>query len=164
MLRSQALAIGIGDRVFDALFFEDRDLGLRLRAAGVEAVFRSDLSAHHDHVGTLAGYLRASVSQGKAMSLLRERYPDEVPPPSAAAITGRFPPPARTVVTAAMRSPNVAAPAICALFLGLSYATGMLRMTTLQRVLVVLTRRIGQARGVALAGRRPAAPPGPRHA
>jgi GT2 family glycosyltransferase len=149
--RNVALEVGIGDAAFDSLFFEDRDLGLRLRRAGVKAVFCPELRADHHHVGTLTGYLRDSLRQGRALVLLRRRYPDEVPEPTVRGIAGKFPWPARALVWGSHRSPDRTGRVVCGLLLGASYLAGVLRMYQLQRPLVVLLRRTAQARGAAWA-------------
>jgi GT2 family glycosyltransferase len=153
--RSQALSVGIRDAEFDLLFssFEDRDLGLRIRAAGIAAIFREDLRATHHHRRTLRGYLRDSVRQGKAMVLLRDRYPAEEPEPTARQITGRFPPPTRLLVLLAIRYPNGVGRAITGALLFISHVTGLVHLRNLQRPFVVLLRRVGQARGVGIARR-----------
>jgi GT2 family glycosyltransferase len=84
--RNVALEVGIGDAAFDSLFFEDRDLGLRLRRAGVKAVFCPELRADHHHVGTLTGYLRDSLRQGRALVLLRRRIQMRCPSPRCAVL------------------------------------------------------------------------------
>lgn len=149
--RRQALVTGIGDSEFDRLFFEDRDFGLRLRAAGVQAAFRPDLCALHHHVGSLRGYLRDSLRQGRALHLLHQRYADVVPEPTPRLISGRFPLAARLLVTAAARNPDTAGAAATTGLLVVSYLAGILRLWAVQRPFVVLLRRVGQARGVGLA-------------
>jgi hypothetical protein len=114
----------------------------------VESEFCPDLSAVHEHVGTLPGYLRDSVRQGEALVLLRQRYPDEVSEPTARYISGRFPMPARLLVSLTLRYPDNAGAAVCGSLLVISYLAGVLRLWRVQRLLVVLLRRVGQARGV----------------
>lgn len=151
--RRQALAVGVGDPDFDKLFFEDRDFGLRLRAAGIDAVFRPDLCAVHEHVGRLGGYLRDSVRQGEGLALLCLRYPDEVPEPTARYLSGRFPSPIRWLLLAAQRKPYSVGCALTRSLLVVSYIAGWLRLWAVQHVLVVLLRRAGQAMGVGVARR-----------
>jgi hypothetical protein len=146
--RRTALLVGVGDPEFDMLFFEDRDFGLRLRAAGIEGVFEPQLCAVHHHVGTLRGYLRDSVRQGKALVLLRLRYPTDVPAPTPRQLSGRFPFPVRIALASAQRSPNGAGVVLTESIFLLSYASGLLRLWKLQRLLVILLRRVGQAKGV----------------
>lgn len=151
--RRHALLVGIGDPQFDTLFFEDKDFGLRLRAAGVRAVFRPDLRGQHHHVGTLPSYLRDSLRQGNGLHLLRQRYPDDIPEPTARWIAGRFPAPARALVSVAELRPDTAGATITAGLLAVSYLAGTLKLWGVQRPLVVLLRRAGQARGVGVARR-----------
>ena len=158
--REQALAVGVGDPEFDGLFFEDRDFGMRLRRAGVSAVYRPDLRAVHRHVGRLRSYLRDSVRQGRALVLLSERYPDEVPPPTADFIAGRFPSPARWMIGIAQRNPDGAGALLVNFVLGVSYLAGKVHLWRIQRLLVVFLRRVGQGQGVGLGRRTRTSPSG----
>lgn len=146
--RTTALKVGLDDREMGALFFEDRDLGLRLRRAGVPAEFRPELQVRHEHVRSLSAFLGDSLRQGRAMVVLHERYPTLVPAPTVRWLAGRAPAPARWLVqTSAGEGPL--ARALPGLVLRATQVAGRLRAWRVQRLLLVLLRRCGQAAGVA---------------
>jgi GT2 family glycosyltransferase len=147
MPRQLAVDVGLGDPELTDLFpSEDRELGLRLRAAGVEASFCPALAATHLHSRTLARFADDSRRQGRALQVLHARHPDVVPAPTGAAIAGRLPPPARWLVLGARRSAAVGGAAQTVARL-LVRSLGELRWWRAQEVAAVLLQRVAQARG-----------------
>jgi glycosyltransferase involved in cell wall biosynthesis len=147
MPRDLAVRIGLDDPELTDLFpSEDRELGLRLRAAGVEAVFCPELAATHLHSRTLGRFTDDSRRQGRALQALHARHPEVVGAPTAASIAGRIPPPARWLVTGARRSAAAggAAQALSRLLVEL---LGVVRWWRAQDVALVLLQRVAQARG-----------------
>lgn len=148
--RALAAEVGLDDLDMGALFFEDRDLGMRLRAAGVPAVYRPELAAEHQHARSLRAFLDDARRQGRGLVVLHQRYPALVPDPTGRWIAGRAPLPARWLVQAAARGgrPGRALPA---LVLSATRLAGRARVWRLQHLLAVLLRRVGQASGAAAA-------------
>jgi GT2 family glycosyltransferase len=148
--REDALRVGLGDPVTGREFFEDLELGLRMRAAGMKGVYAPHLVATHQHQRTLDGFLREAHSQGRAMLILHCRHPEAVPDPTPGLIAGRAPGPARWLVLAAGRGGRVAEVLTTAL-LRATVLAGRLRLWGLQALLATLLRRAGQAAGLARA-------------
>lgn len=147
MPRSLAVDVGLGDPELADLFpSEDRELGLRLRAAGVEAAFCPHLSATHLHARTLERFIDDSRRQGRALQLLHARHPDVVGSPTGAAIAGKLPPPVRWLVTGARHSEAAGRRAQVVTTL-LVRTLGAMRWWSAQEVAAVLLQRVVQARG-----------------
>jgi GT2 family glycosyltransferase len=139
--------IGLGDPELADLFpSEDRELGLRMRAAGVEAVYCPQLAALHLHRRSLDRFVVDSRRQGRAMHVLAARHPDIVARLTGPQLAGRLPPPVRWLVTGARRNAAVGA-AGEALTRALVQVTGALRWWRAQDVAIVLLQRVAQAQG-----------------
>lgn len=61
-------------------YHEDRDMGLRLRARGVEARFDRSLVARHEHRRTLQSYLRDARAAGHGLAVLHARHGEQLGP------------------------------------------------------------------------------------
>lgn len=146
--RSTALRVGLCSADMAGLYFEDQQLGLRLRAARVPAVHRPDLRVRHEHERSLSAFLSDAERQGRALPLLHRDHPDVVPAPTVARITGRAPAPARWCVFVVARG-GALSRALPRALLGAARLAGVVRAWQLQRLLVLLLRRLGQARGLA---------------
>lgn len=154
MPRSLAVRIGLGDPGLVDLFpSEDRELGLRMRAAGIEAVFCPSLAAVHWHRRSLERFVEDSRRQGRALHVLSRRHPEVVQPPTAQMLVGRLPPPLSWLVTGA-RHRHVVGAAAQRLLMSLVRVTGSLRLWWVQDRAVVLLQRVSQARGALEGDRR----------
>ena len=151
LARGDAVRVGLSNPEMARLFHEDTDLGLRLKAAGLGAVFRPDLIAEHVHTRSLRKFLGDSVRQGRAEVILHRTYPGQVPAPTGPHFAGWLPTPARQLVLVAARSPFVGQ-GIAETLLAGCRALGVLKMWGMQRRTAFVLCRVGQAIG---AGRQP---------
>lgn len=142
-----AREVGLGDPDLADLYpSEDRELGLRLRAAGVAAVFRPELSATHLHRRSLDRFVADSRSQGRALQVLHRRHADVVAAPTGSALAGRLPVPLRWLVTGARCSAPVGEVAQAVLLVTVRLL-GRARWWRAQDVAIVLLQRVAQAQG-----------------
>lgn len=97
MRRSDCLAVGLESPRFGDFYHEDRDLGFRLREAGLVGVHDPGLPAVHLHTRTDAEFLRDSARDGEGHVALHRAHPrlgqfrlgqlvDDLPAPLGAAV------------------------------------------------------------------------------
>ena len=78
--RERALAVGLDNPAFDARYNPDRDLGLRLAAAGLTGRFDRALRAEHRYQRSLGAFLRDAAATGEGTWLVHQLHPDAVGP------------------------------------------------------------------------------------
>jgi hypothetical protein len=125
--RADALRIGVDEPAMHGLRHEDRDLGLRLAAAGLVGVFDAALVAEHRYERDLASFCADCRSEGAGLVALHRLHPELGP----VQLHGAF---------RAIARPGVSMALIAVLRLGGPLAAGR------------LLRRLEIARGVAVAG------------
>ncbi len=153
MPREVALRVGLGDPEMADLFpFEDRELGLRLRALDTCARYAPELRAEHLHTRSLRRFQDDARRQGRAMHVLATRHPDVVPPPTPQALHGWLPGPLRLLLTAVHRSPAAGGP-LGALAVAATWAAGAAGRRELERRCLLLVRHVAQAQGAGSATR-----------
>jgi glycosyltransferase involved in cell wall biosynthesis len=78
--RDRALAVGLQNPAFDARYNPDRDLGLRLAAAGLTGRFDRALAAEHRYERSLDAFLRDAAATGEGTWLVHHLHADAVGP------------------------------------------------------------------------------------
>jgi glycosyltransferase involved in cell wall biosynthesis len=78
--REHALAVGLRNPAFDARYNPDRDLGLRLAAAGVTGRFDRALAAEHLYERSLDAFLRDAAATGEGTWLVHRLHAEAVGP------------------------------------------------------------------------------------
>jgi glycosyltransferase involved in cell wall biosynthesis len=78
--REHALAVGLHNPAFDARYNPDRDLGLRLAAAGLTGVFDRALAATHLYERSLDAFLRDAAATGEGTWLVHRLHTDTLGP------------------------------------------------------------------------------------
>ena len=145
--RSLALRVGLGDPELADLFpFEDRELGLRLRALGACAAYEPELLATHLHSRSIERFADDARRQGRALHVLASRHPDVVAPPTAGSLHGWLAAPLRLVLDAVLRHPALGRP-VGQVAVAATRAAGALRAWELQRRLLLVVRHVAQAEG-----------------
>lgn len=152
--REDALRVGLYSQAFGPVFHEDRDLGLRLRAAGLSAVFDRRLAARHLYERPLPAFVRGASSQGEGIVALHAGHADTLGPVDLSRFSAGLPAAARAAVRLAAR-PR-ADRMLRRLLTGLAVLAGRARLWPVETAAVRLLRRIAQQRGAlsALAARR----------
>jgi glycosyltransferase involved in cell wall biosynthesis len=103
--REDARRIGLHDPSFDAAYNADRDLGLRLRRAGLRGAFRRDLRATHLYTRSLTAMRRDACTSGEGRWLLHRRHADLLGPLPEDAFRTHLPPLRAALVRAARHAP-----------------------------------------------------------
>lgn len=80
--RADALRVGVDEPRMHGLRHEDRDLGLRLAAAGLTGVFDPALEAEHRYARDLATFCADCRAEGAGTVELHRLHPDLGPPPA----------------------------------------------------------------------------------
>ncbi len=125
--RADALCVGVDEPAMRGLRHEDRELGLRLAAAGLTGVFDPKLAAEHRYERDLASFCADCRAEGAGLVALHRLHPELGP----VQVHGTF---------RALARPGVSMALIAILRLGGPLAAGR------------LLRRLEIARGVAVAG------------
>lgn len=99
--RSDCLEVGLASPAFRATYHEDRDLGYRLRAAGLVGRFDPALVAAHLHRRTDAQFLRDAERQGEGRVALHAAHPERHGPFRYAELVDDLPAPVAAVVAVA---------------------------------------------------------------
>jgi glycosyltransferase involved in cell wall biosynthesis len=123
--REHALAVGLENPAFDARYNPDRDLGLRLAAAGLTGRFDRALAADHLYERSLGAFLRDAAATGEGTWLVHRLHGDRVGPLPQDAYLRTCSPRTRPVVSFARRPRS--GPAIRAAA-GLARAAGAARL------------------------------------
>jgi glycosyltransferase involved in cell wall biosynthesis len=84
MRREDALRVAIPNDAYDTRYGPDRELGLRLRAAGLTGVFDRSLRAEHRYVRAPQAFLADARSAGEGMWICHRLYRDVLGPLSTA--------------------------------------------------------------------------------
>lgn len=107
-------------------YHEDRDLGLRWRAAGLRGVFDRRLRARHMYEKTTEGFLRAARSSGATRAAVHATHADAVGPLPADFFARAAPLPGRLLVRLARH--RAAYRAVRSLLRAIAAAAGALRV------------------------------------
>lgn len=78
--REDALRVGIPNDAYDTRYGPDRELGLRLRAAGLSGVFDRALLAEHRYVRAPDAFMADARSAGEGMWICHRLHPDLLGP------------------------------------------------------------------------------------
>lgn len=76
MRRTDALRVGVHDPRYPKLYHQDREFGIRCRAAGLRGVFDRSLRADHIHHRPLDAFVRDARSQGAGRLRIAALHPD----------------------------------------------------------------------------------------
>ena len=150
--REACLGVGLGTSAFQERYHPDRELGLRLLAAGLTGHFDRSLRATHLYHRSLDAFVRDARSQGAGWTLVHQLHPETAGALSAARFRAGLPAPLRGVVDLCRR-PRAAALASGALTAG-TRALGAAGQTRVQIPVARLLRRVEQQRGAIELARR----------
>ncbi|MDX6689282.1 MAG: hypothetical protein QOG15_739 [Solirubrobacteraceae bacterium] len=149
--RADALRIGMQGAARFA-HHEDRDFGLRCRAAGLQGVFDRSLRARHHYERTLAGLVRDARDHGHDMTLLHLAHPDALGQLRRDRFTALLPAPFVRLVAFSGR-PR-ATTLVSSGLIGLVQLAGLLRLPRTQERAALVLIRIERQRGAAELRRR----------
>lgn len=150
--RAAALRVGLGTGEFQERYHPDRELGMRLLAAGMTGHFDRRLRATHRYERSLDAFVRDARSQGAGWTLVHTLHPEAAGELPEGRFTSGLPAPLRALVDLCRR-PRAAALASSALIAG-TRALGAAGQTRAQLPVARLLRRVEQQRGaIELAGR-----------
>ncbi len=143
--RDDCLRVGLPSASFRAHYHADRDLGLRLQAAGLVGRLDPSLVATHFHDRTDADFLRDSRRQGEGRAALHHAHPDRLGPFTPQLLVADLPCPLRAAI-GGVGSTRLAEPTARALMaVGRCGARG--GWTELETATARLARRLMQWRG-----------------
>lgn len=151
--RLDAERVGLGDTAFRASYHTDRELGLRLAAAGLVGVLDEDLAAVHLHRRTTAAFLNDARRHGAGLAALHAVHGQQLGPFDPATVLRGLPPVLRSVV-AEVGASDAALP-VARTVAVLGEGLGRLGLTGAARGCAQLARRTMVCHG-ALHGERPA--------
>ena len=103
LCRTDAVAVGLPSREFSERYHPDRELGLRLRAHGLQGRFDRGLRAEHLHARGPAAWLRDARSQGRAAVQLHRLHGGALGPLDPGRFEAGLPAPARWTLALARR-------------------------------------------------------------
>lgn len=149
--RCDAERVGLADTPFTASYHTDRELGLRLAAAGLVGLLDDDLAAAHLHRRSTGAFLNDARRHGAGLAALHAVHGDRLGPFEPASLLGGLPPLARAAVAAAGAS--AIAPALSTATALLGEGLGRLRLDGAARYCAQLARRTMVCHG-ALRGER----------
>lgn len=151
MRRDDVLTLGLADTEFRERYHPDRELGLRMLAAGFEGCFDRELAAEHLHSRSLAAFRRDGRSQGAARVELHRLHAERIGPLAddelargAGVLAG---------AVAGLGESKAAMPVADAIALA-AVVAGRLRLWGLEEIALRLLRRIEQIAGAAEARAR----------
>jgi glycosyltransferase involved in cell wall biosynthesis len=150
--RAAALRVGMGTDDFQERYHPDRELGMRLLAAGLTGRFDRSLRATHLYERSLDAFVRDARSQGAGWTLVHTLHPEAAGELPEARFTSGLPAPLRAFVDVCRR-PRAAALASGALTAG-TRALGAAGQTRVQVPVARLLRRVEQQRGAIELARR----------
>lgn len=146
----RAREVGLLNPAFRETFHEDRDFGLRCRAAGLEGHFDRSLRAPHHYRRDLAAFERGAERLGAGLARIHELYPELLGPFDEAMLWEGLPTAARlTVHTSRSEPARVALKATLQVYV--SHAPGGTGSPGRIAALKTL-RRVAMARGARRAG------------
>jgi glycosyltransferase involved in cell wall biosynthesis len=150
--RDACLRVGLATSEFQERYHPDRELGLRLQAAGLSGHFDRDLRATHLYRRSLDAFVRDARSQGAGWTLVHRLHPETAGELPAARFRAGLPAPLARFVDLCRR-PRAAALASSALTAG-TRALGAAGQTRVQVPVARLLRRVEQQRGAIELARR----------
>jgi glycosyltransferase involved in cell wall biosynthesis len=150
--RDTCLRVGLGTSDFQERYHPDRELGLRLLAAGLTGVFDRSLRATHLYERSLDAFVRDARSQGAGWTLVHQLHPETAGALPAERFRDGLPAPLRGLVDLCRR-PRAAALASTTLTAG-TRALGAAGQTRVQLPVARLLRRVEQQRGAIELARR----------
>lgn len=143
--REDAVAVGLASPGFLESWHEDRDFGLRCRAAGMRAVFDRELRAGHQYERTWPEVKRVTYYRGYCLAILHEVHRDLIGPFDARYFERDRSLPSRWIVRACSRNGGSD---LAAKFLHLTRRLGeRLRLRRLQLLSVRTLRLLQSAAG-----------------
>lgn len=101
--RADALRVGLHNPAYRGYRHEDRDLGLRCRAAGLQSVFAPRLRAAHRYARDAEAFFADARAQGAEQAQLARLHPDAAVPASARDLLAGVPGPLVPVLLLATR-------------------------------------------------------------
>ncbi len=143
--RADALRVGLHDPAYRGYRHEDRDFGLRCRAAGLEGVFAPQLRAAHRYRRAPEAFFADARAQGAEQAQLARLHPDAAVARSASELLAGVPAPLRPVLLLATR--RRAAPILRAALRGLLALAGAVRADGAALRLAQIRRRVEQLDG-----------------
>jgi hypothetical protein len=78
--RADAQLVGLRSARFSASYHADRELGFRLRQAGLTGVFDESIVAVHHHVRPDSAFVRDALRRGAGVAMLHELHPETMGP------------------------------------------------------------------------------------
>jgi GT2 family glycosyltransferase len=148
--RADALRVGLHNPAYRGYRHEDRDFGLRCRAAGLEGVFAPQLRATHHYTRAPEAFFADARAQGAEQAQLARLHPDAAVPTGARDLLAGVPGPLVPVLSLATR-PG-AATVLRVMLRGLLALAGAARADGAARRLAQIRRRVEQLDGWAHAG------------
>ena len=145
MSREVCLAVGLQSEKFPLFYHSDMDLGLRLKAAGLEGVFSRSLVASHLHERSTAAFLRDAIAQGAGDALVHQVHESEIGSFDPTRMYADLPAPLRVVVFALGSSRH--AGSACRLLTALAGLFGRLHWFSAETAVAKLARRVLQLHG-----------------
>jgi GT2 family glycosyltransferase len=143
--RADALRVGLHDPTYRGYRHEDRDFGLRCRAAGLQGIFASQLRAAHRYSRAPEAFFADARAQGAEQAQLARLHPDAAVPTTASDLLTGVPAPLRPVLLLATRP--AAATALRAALRGLLALAGAARADGVALRLAQIRRRVEQLDG-----------------
>jgi GT2 family glycosyltransferase len=143
--RADALRVGLHDPAYRGYRHEDRDFGLRCRAAGLQGVFAPQLRAAHRYARAPEAFFADARAQGAEQAQLMRLHPAAAVPTTASDLLTGVPGPLRPVLLLATR--RRAAPVLRAALRGLLAVAGAVRADGTALRLAQIRRRVEQLDG-----------------
>jgi glycosyltransferase involved in cell wall biosynthesis len=103
--RDDCLRVGLKNPQYPALYHQDRDFGLRCRAAGLRGVFDRSLVADHHHARPVEAFRSDCRRQGAGLLLVHELHPEVTGPFDVDVIAEGLPPVVASIVARVGRRP-----------------------------------------------------------
>ncbi|HEV7492689.1 glycosyltransferase family 2 protein [Baekduia sp.] len=148
--RTDALRVGLHNPDYRGYRHEDRDFGLRCRAAGLQGVFAPQLRAAHRYARAPEAFFADARAQGAEQAQLARLHPDAAVAKRASDLLTGVPGPLRPVLLLATR--RGAATVLRAVMRGLLTLAGTVRADGAALRLAQIRRRVEQLDGWARPG------------
>ena len=139
--RDDCLRVGLKNPEYPALYHQDRDFGLRCRAAGLRGVFDRSLVADHHHARSVPAFRSDCRRQGAGLLLVHELHPDATGPFDLRVMVDGLPPAVASVVAHVGRRPVAYRFAAAALVVAVR-AAGVLHVWRAEDTIGKLLRRL----------------------
>ena len=144
--RDDCLRVGLRNPAYPALYHQDRDFGLRCRAAGLRGVFDRSLVADHHHVRPVPAFRSDCRRQGAGLRLVHELHPEVVGPFDAGVIVDDLPAPVASIVRRVARRGG-AYRLVAATLVAAARAAGAVHAWRVEDVVGKLLRRLERQYG-----------------